>query len=158
MFFLSIYSSYNHLWNRSILLQNWLNLAEKPNLVGLNAMDLSGTSVNVSKRSGSYFGTKHLYYMLEPFILLGQMAGACILQELAGDALYSLMLTILAIFILVLEGCSYRNARSSFSAQQHYSVKSFITQTTSVYAGRRYILLARVLFKRLPFKMFPGQE
>lgn len=86
------------------------------------------------------------------------MAVACIPQELAGDALYSLMLTILAIFILVLEGSGYQNARSSFSAQQHCSVKSFITQTISVYAGQRYILLARTLFKRLPFKMFPRQE
>lgn len=158
MFFCSIYSSYNLLQNRSILLQNLLNLAEKPNLVGLNAMELSGTRVNPSKNKGSYFGLKHLYYMLESFIFLGQTAGACILQELSGDGLYGLMLRILAIFILVLEGSSYRNARSSFSAQPHYSVKSFITQTISVYAGQRYILLARTLFKRLPFKMFPGQE
>lgn len=86
------------------------------------------------------------------------MAGACIRQELAGDVSYSLMLTILAIFILVLEGSGYRKARSSFSAQPRYSVKSFITQTISVYAGQRYILLARTLLKRLPLKMFPGQE
>lgn len=49
-------------------------------------------------------------------IFLERTIVACILQEHASKALYNLMLTILAIFILVLEGSCYQNANSSFSA------------------------------------------